>query len=116
MALSQIIDLTSTFSATGAKVDISGWDVCVVQLVTPGGTVTFNTSNDAGAVEGETDGDASTSTNYTVCSGINLATGAAATTLAITGLIKFTNIGRFLQLAATDLTPEKVILYLSKWK
>ena len=113
MALSQLLDITADFNAGGAAtLDISGWDYAVVQLVTPVGTTSFLTSNDAGAEQGVTDGDASTATNFVAVSGTVLATAAAATTLAAAGLIRFEHIGKFLQLTGTSAA--KVLVYLTK--
>lgn len=115
MALSLIKDITADFNADSlAQVDLSGWDSVTIQLVTPTGTVNFLSSNDAGAVEGSTDGNALTALNFTALQATNLATGVAATSGAATGLWRITGFGRFLQLSGTSVTAAKILLYLSK--
>lgn len=113
MALSQVEDLTLDFNADGVvNFDLSGWDYAVVQLVTPVGTTSFLSSNDAGAVQGTTDGNASTAINFTAVYGLNLATNTAGLSLAAAGLMKFEHIGRFLQISGTSAA--KVLLFLTK--
>ena len=54
MALSQILDVTAAYSVNKIHtLDIGGYDYAIVQLVNPSGTVTFKTSNDANAIEGD---------------------------------------------------------------
>jgi hypothetical protein len=116
MALSQILDITEDFNnGNQATLDIGGYDYAIVQLVAPTGTVTFKTSNDANAITGASDGSAVSADNFTVVQGINLATSAAGSTLAATGLIRFGYIGKFLQIdGGGSATCDKVILRLFK--
>lgn len=116
MALSQILDVTAAYSVNKIHtLDIGGYDYAIVQLVNPSGTVTFKTSNDANAIEGASDGSAVSATNFTVVQGINLATSAAASTLAATGLMKFSYIGKFLQIdGGGTVTCDKVLVRLFK--
>jgi hypothetical protein len=89
MALSQILDLTARYNAA--------------------------TSNDANAIEGASDGSAVSATNFTVVQGTNLATSAAASTLAATGLMRFGYIGKFLQIdGGGTVTCDKVLVRLFK--
>ncbi|OYY99564.1 MAG: hypothetical protein B7Y37_13820 [Sphingobacteriia bacterium 28-36-52] len=116
MALSQILDLTTDYNnGKLATIEIGGYDYAIVQLVNPSAAVTFKTSNDANAIEGASDGNASTAINFTDVQGINLASGSGATSLAATGLIRFNYIGRFLRLdGAGTAVCDKVIVRLFK--
>lgn len=112
MAVQQILDVTADFNADGVvNLDIGGWDFAVVQLVTPVGTTSFFTSNDAGAVQGVSDGNPTSATNFVAVTGTVLATGSGATTLAGAGLIKFTGVGQFLQISGTSAAKVLVRLY-----
>lgn len=118
MALTRLLDLTSDFNAASSpavKIDVSGWDWIVVQLVLPTGTVTFSATNDAGAVEGTTDGNAVSSLNYIAVQGTNLNSGVAASTLGASGLMRFAVVGKFMQFSATGaVTTGKLLVYLFK--
>jgi hypothetical protein len=114
MALNTTIDITTEFNANGTYTkDLSNWDFCVVQLVTPGAAVTFTASNDSGAIVGVSDGNPTAAVNFTAVQGINLASGAAVTTLAASGLVKFNQVGRYLRLTSAS-DAAKVILEMSK--
>lgn len=115
MAVATTLDVTESFNADNAFVqDMSGWDYAVVQLVAPSGTVNFTATNDGGAVQSVTDGNSSLAINFTAVQGVNLATGAAGTSLAAAGLMKFNVVGRYLQLAGVGITATKVLIYLHK--
>lgn len=111
--ISQTIDITSNFNSTGIfNLDLSGWDYCVVHLITPAATVSFLGSNDAGAIAGVSDGNSITATNFTAEGLINLATGSSVTSSGSSGIFKLNVGARFLQLSGT--TAAKVIAYLTK--
>ena len=116
MALSQILDVTAAYSVNKVfTLDVGGYDYAIVQLINPSAAVTFKTSNDANAITGASDGSAISSTNFTVVQGTNLATSAAASTLAVTGLMRFEYIGEFLQIdGGGTVTCEKIIVRLFK--
>jgi len=111
MAVSQITDITTQFNSNSGdwNLDIDSWDFVVVQLVDPTGAVSFLTSNDAGAIQGSGDGNAIAALNFTAVQGTNLATGSGVTSLAVTGLVKFSGIGRFLRLESSA-TAAKVLV------
>ena len=99
MALQQIIDVTGDINADGrAIIDIGGFDYAIVQLVSPTGTATFSTTNDSGDIQGVSDGSAASATNFIDVQGTNLNSGSAVTTLAASGLVKFSYIGRYLKI------------------
>lgn len=115
MAVSQVVDVTADFNdGSEAILDIGGFDFAVVQLVTPSGTVNFLHSNDAGAVTGVSDGSAASAINFVAVTGTVMSTGAGATSLAASNLIKFTGIGRFLQIKGSAVTAVKVLVRLYK--
>lgn len=115
MAIQQIKDITLDLNNNSiANMDVGGWDYAVVQLVSPTGTFTFNTTIDAGGVEGVSDGSAISAANWIACQGTNLNSGAAVTTLATSGLVRFQGIGQFLQIsgaAAAQVTKAFIRLY-----
>lgn len=116
MALQQILDVTAAYSVNKVhNLDIGGYDYAIVQLVNPSGTVTFKSSNDANEKTGASDGSAVSATNFIAVQGTNLATSAAASTLAASGLIRFGYIGKFLQIdGGGTVTCDKVLVRLFK--
>ncbi len=118
MGLSRTLDLTGDFNAAAnpaVKIDVSGWDYVVAQLVLPSATVTFSATNDAGAIEGGTDGNQVSSLNYIDVQGTNLNSGVASTTLGASGLMKFQVVGHFMRFSASGtVTVGKLLVYLFK--
>lgn len=114
---STVFDASANFQAGGTSlqnIDLSGWDYCVVQLVSPSAAINFLSSNDDGSVTGSVQGGPLTAVNFTAVQGTNLSTGVAATSGAASGLWKFNVVGRFLQLSGTSVTATKVLVYLAK--
>ena len=115
MAQQQRLDITADLNNNSIwQGDIGGWDYAVVQLVTPTGTFTFNTTNDSGDVTGVSDGSAVSATNWIATQGTNLNSGSAVTTLAASGLVRFQSVGQFLQItggAAAQVTKAIIRLY-----
>lgn len=117
MATSSVVDVTLKYNNNGfVNLDCSGWDFIVVQLESPAGTVFFNTTNDDGSVTGSVQGDPALSTAYQPVQGVNIANGATLDSAAATGLYRFQNIGRFLQLTANGAgtTVNKILVQFSK--
>lgn len=117
MAVSQIIDFTTQYNASGdstLQINIDSWDFVVVQIVNPSGTLSFKNTNDSGAITGSTDGNYITATNWVAVTGTNLATGTGITSLATGGLVKFDGIGGFLQLTGTSVTVDKILVRFYK--
>ncbi len=115
MAVSNIQDITAPFNANGFhNMDIGGWDFAVVQLVSPSGAINFLHSNDSGDITSVSDGSAVSATNFVTVTGINLASNAGATSLNVSGLIKFNGIGRYLQLSGAGVTATKILVRLYK--
>ena len=111
MALSQYLDWTKEFNDnSGISIEIGSWDYVIVQLVSPSGAVTFNSTNDDGGVEGSGYGSGNTATNWVTVQGTNLNSGTAITSIAASGLIRFGYVGQFLQLTGSSVTATKVIV------
>lgn len=114
MAITNTYDYTNKFNAdSGVVIDMGGWDNVTIQLVSPSGAVSFNTSNDAGAITGVSDGGSASAANFTAIQGTNLATGSGVTSLNATGSIRFNNVGKFLQLTGSSVTATKVIAFFT---
>lgn len=115
MAVQRIIDVTADINADGrCQEDIGGYDYAIVQLVSPNTTATFSTTNDSGDTEGVSDGSGTQATNWIVVQGTNLNSGSGATTLAASGLMKFSYIGRYLKIEGPGLTVTKALIRLYK--
>jgi hypothetical protein len=115
MSVQIVLDITDDFNVDSeAQLDTGGFDYAIVQLVNPSGTVNFKHSNDAGAIQGVSDGSAVSATNFIALQGTNLATGTGVTSLAASGLVRFSYYGQFLQLSGTSVTATKVLVRLYK--
>lgn len=115
MAVQQVIDVTEDFNADGRAIaDIGGFDYAIVQLVSPSGTITFETTNDSGDITGVSDGNPASATNWIAVQGTNLNSGAAVSTLAASGLVRFGYIGRYLRLSIGGGTATKILIRLFK--
>jgi hypothetical protein len=73
-------------SVYNITLDMSGWDRTTIQLVSPmaGGIFVYGT-NDGGAVQGVTQGNATLATNFNPIQATNLATGVATNVLNSAG-------------------------------
>jgi hypothetical protein len=94
--------------------DTSGWDYAVIHFVNLAGSITFTGSNDGGAVQGETDGNAVSAINFVSVQGVNQTTGTAGTTAATNTIYKFSSVARYLQLTGTASTTSKILVYFAK--
>lgn len=123
MSVQIVLDVTNEFnlgSESGflglVKLDTGGYDYAVVQFVSPTGTITFKHTNDSGDIQGVSDGSAISSTNSQLVQGVNLATGASATSTGASSLFRFESNGRYLWLdgSATPVTVTKLLVRLYK--
>lgn len=115
MAVEKLLDITSDINADGrATLDIGGWDNAIVQLVTPNTTATFSSTNDGGGITGVSDGSAASAINFIVVQGTNLNSGSAVTTLAVSGIVRFTNIGQYFRIEGPGLSVTKALVRLYK--
>ena len=65
MSVQQRIVITADLNENSIwQGDIGGWDYVVIQLVSPTGTFTFNTTNDSGEEHSVTDGSAISATKH----------------------------------------------------
>jgi len=112
MAVSQPIDVTTAFNNNAGvlNLDVSGWRYCVVQIVTPSSAITFNTTNDGGAVQSSTNDAPISATNWLACQGTNLTSGSAVTSVNATAIVRFEVVGTFLQLTSSAATAAKVLI------
>lgn len=113
--ITQTQDFTTQFNTNSQlNLDVSGWDYIILQLVTPTGTVTFNTTNDGGAITGTVDSNPLSAKNWNLCFGTNIATGVGASSVAASSMFRFSYIGRFFQITGTAITATLVMITLSK--
>lgn len=99
--MSRVLDITSLFQAGAAQTyvgDFSGWDVATVQIVSPSGTMSFNTTNDNGSTIGVLPPTPVVPANWTAVQGVNVGTGTSVTSVAATAMVKFVNFGKFFQI------------------
>lgn len=109
MGLNRTKDVTNEFNSKGfINIDVGMWDQVVVQFV-GGGSVSFNATNDAGAITGVTDGNALSAKNFTAVQGTNEATGTAGTS-GTAGTYKFPVTARFLQLTGGAPVVEMLVM------
>jgi hypothetical protein len=112
--ISTSLDLTTPFNANGkANIDLSGWDYVVVNVIGPGGATFFNTTNDANAITGVSEGNAQTAINWQPVAMTNLANGAQATSTSGTGNFKLNVGAKFFQVTSAS-TATKVLIQLNK--
>jgi hypothetical protein len=103
--ISKVVDATNDFNKGGFYIqDLSGWDVAVVQLVNPGTTILFKTTNDDGSVTGQVMPSPEVPEYWSTVLGVNLATKTDVSSLAATGIVSFGIIGKYLQLIAGSAT------------
>lgn len=108
-------DLSLQFASNNGyvNIDTSQYDYVLVQIITPSATISFNSTNDGGAVTGGQDGSATSAQNWTSCFGTNQATNTTATSTASGNSIwKFAVVGRYLQLTAAAGTTIKSLLVM----
>jgi hypothetical protein len=115
MSVQVIIDATEEYTSgteSGTpylvKLDTGGFDYAVVQFVGIGG--------DSGAINGVSDGSAVSSANALALQGVNLASGATATSTLTASIFRFQSYARFLWIdgTATSATLDKLIVRLYK--
>lgn len=115
MSVERIIDVTADINANGrCHLDIGGFDYCVVQLVSPNTTATFSSTNDGGDIQGVSDGNAVAATNWVAVQGTNLNSGSAVTSLASSGIVRFSYVGQYFKIEGPGLTVTKAIIRLYK--
>jgi hypothetical protein len=118
MGLTTTWDNTANFNLTHKmNLDIGSWDYVTVQVESLSGTAFFNATNDAGAVQGVTDGNANLATGWQPVQGTNVATGATSTSSGAGSFIyKFNPYTQFLQLDGTGSTATVSKLIVTYYK
>lgn len=99
--------------------DVSGWDKIGIQVVAPfSGAISIYNTNDSGAVQGVTQGNAQLATNFNLAQVTNLATGTASTSISAAGNYSYTVSAQFLKIqgvpADTPTNVYKLLLFNSK--
>lgn len=114
--LATTLDLTTAFNLNnGVKIDTSGWQNLSIHFSgTITGTVSITGSNDAGAIQGVSDGGPKQSINYTAITATNSATAAGLTAITVAGNYTISNPPKFVQIGgASAATTGKLIVYLT---
>lgn len=99
--------------------DVSGWDKIAIQVVAPfsGGISIYNT-NDSGAIQGVTQGNAQLATNFNLAQVTNNATAAASTSISAAGNYSYTVNAQFLKIqgvpADTPTNVYKLLIFNQK--
>jgi hypothetical protein len=103
--ISTVVDATDSFNANNSFYqDLSGWDLAVVQVVNPGTTIYFKTTNDDGSVTGDLLPAPEVPLYWMPVLGVDLLTKSDVSSISGTGLVSFGIIGKYLQLIAAGAT------------
>lgn len=114
--ISTTLDLTTSFNATNtAQIDVAGWENVIIHMVgTVSGTITFQGSNDGGAITGSVDESPQAAINFSTISATKMSDGTLTTSLASAGLYKLTQPCRYLKFGGASAAATKVLVFLSK--
>ena len=114
--ISRTVDATASFNRLGYYYqDLSGWDTAVVQFVSPSEAISFFTTNDNGAINGQLLPAPEVPLNWDVVKGVDLATKGDVTSASTSSNVEFTIIGQYLLLqGATTNSPLSYAYVLSK--
>jgi hypothetical protein len=103
MAISRYVDLTYNYKVNNlysVNVDLAGWDRTTIHVEPPiQGTIYVYGSNDAGDVQGITEGNAKLATSFSPIQAVNLATGGLVSSIVSAGVYKVDANARFLQIS-----------------
>lgn len=109
------LDVTTEFNAnTTVQIDCGGWENVIIQMVSPTGTITFQGSNDGGAITGAVDESPQAAINFSTISATKMSDGTLTTSLAAAGLYKLTQPCKYLKFGGTSAAATKVLVFLSK--
>jgi hypothetical protein len=116
--LSFTMDLSQYFAAgaSGTKnIEVGGYQTLSVQLINPSGNFFFQASSDSGAVQGVSDGNASTAINFNPVMATDISTNTSGTLANTSGNYSINIEFRFLQiLSDAGVTADKVLVFLTK--
>ena len=113
-------DLTTQFNSVyKIYLDMSGWDKTTIQTVAPVfGTINILASNDSGAQQQTTQGNAQLAINYSPIQATNLQTGTKVNAIYGAGLFEVDINAQFLQLqgipAGTPTNVYRILMFNSK--
>jgi len=115
--ISKTVDATNSFNTLGYYYqDLSGWDSATVQFVTPSEAISFFTSNDNGAINGQLLPAPQVPLNWDVVKGVDLATKGDVTSASTDSNVEFGIIGQYLLLkGATTNSPLSYAYVLSSF-
>jgi hypothetical protein len=108
--------LTPVLKDNKAVVDVGLWETLTIQVINGGGTLSLLASDDAGAITGVTDGNATTADNFNAVQAVNLTTGATATAITGTNLFRISPVSfRFLQIGdGATATADEILVHCTK--
>jgi hypothetical protein len=113
--ISQKIDVTSDFNTNGkVQLDLSSWDKFLVQIQGPSGQINFGGTNDDGAIDGISDGNAVSATNWQSLGLTNTGTNTVVTSTSTNGIFRGDFLSRFIQLIGSSITVSKMIIELQR--
>ena len=117
MGLSLVRDVTKQYqdNSNAIVVDAANWDYLVWHVVVSSGTMSIFSSNDSGAIEGSTDGNSLTATDFYATAAVSVGSTSlttGVTTFTTSGLYKTQVAGRFVKLSGATVT--KVIVHYYK--
>lgn len=100
-------DLASKFNANYfIIIEAEMWQSITFQFTSAVvGTVNITGTNDAGAIDGVSEGNEKSATNFTAIQATNLGSGTAVTAVTTAGLYKITVGSRFIRIGATAPAP-----------
>lgn len=114
---SEVTDVTIPFNSSNTFVmDVSLWENVTVQFVSPSGTINITGTNDGlGATDPKTSfGNATTAANFTAIQAINLATGAAVSSVSAAGLYRIVVGCKYIKFGGASAAATKVLVYSNK--
>lgn len=112
--LAQYLDLTDQFNSQGGFViiDVSNYDYCLIQPI--GTDVTTYSTIDSGAIQGVSDGSATSAINFVSVASLKLVDGISYSTSVIDGEInRLSVVGRYIKISK-NAPIEKLLVMLSK--
>lgn len=117
MSLGKPLDLTQQYKQNiySITLDMSGWDKTTFQVLAPvAGTFFVYGSNNSGAVQGVTQGNAELATNFSTIQATKLSDGTAVTSVNAAGLYKVDVNAQFLRLQGGGANVYGLLFFHSK--
>jgi len=117
MALAKPLDLTQQYKQNiySITLDMSGWDKTTFQVLAPvASTLFIYGSDNSGAVQGVTQGNAELATNFSTIQATKLSDGTAVTSVNAAGLYKVDVNAQFLRLQGGGANVYGLLFFHSK--